>query len=376
MKKLLTIILISALAISSAACSSGSEEGGSTNETTVAETTTGKAELDKEKLDSTIKEHKFKGIVYITKDGKPIYESVTGKNENGDALKIDSPMFIGSVSKQFCAAGIMLLSEQGKLSVDDKLEKYYPEYKIGKDITLKNLLSMRSGILDMVNQAKVDGISEDKTDEENTKIIMNWIFKQELQEKPDTHYKYSNTNYFLLSNIIEKLTGQKYIDFMRKNFFEPLKMDGTGSLDGVGYSTAFKYVDKGTKVEIIYGEATTGDESDYTIKGDMLTIGGLTYKKTDGTQKTVESSATPQPDSALLGTWENTDEEGSVIFNADGTGTVKSKAIESAFTFEDKGSSVEMKFTGTDAQTSSYTIEDGKLTMTAADGTVSHFTKK
>ena len=108
----------------------------------------------------------------------------------------------------------------------------------------------------------------------------------------------------------------------------------------------------------------------------MLTIGGLTYKKTDGTQKTVESSATPQPDSALLGTWENTDEEGSVIFNADGTGTVKSKAIESAFTFEDKGSSVEMKFTGTDAQTSSYTIEDGKLTMTAADGTVSHFTKK
>ena len=236
MKKLLTIILISALAISSAACSSGSKEGGSTNETTVAETTTGKAELDKEKLDSTIKEHKFKGIVYITKDGKTIYESVTGKNENGDALKIDSPMFIGSVSKQFCAAGIMLLSEQGKLSVDDKLEKYYPEYKIGKDITLKNLLSMRSGILDMVNQAKVDGISEDKTDEENTKIIMNWIFKQELQEKPDTHYKYSNTNYFLLSNIIEKLTGQKYIDFMRKNFFEPLKMDGTGSLDEISDS--------------------------------------------------------------------------------------------------------------------------------------------
>ncbi|MBQ3265042.1 MAG: hypothetical protein IJH07_04620 [Ruminococcus sp.] len=152
--------------------------------------------------------------------------------------------------------------------------------------------------------------------------------------------------------------------------------DGTGSLDGTGYSTAFKYVDKGTKVEIIYGEATTGDESDYTIKGDTLTIGGLTYKKTDGTKKAVESSATPQPDSALLGTWENTDEEGSVIFNADGTGTVKSKAIESAFTFEDKGSSVEMKFTGTDAQTSSYTIEDGKLTVTAADGTVSHYTKK
>ena len=95
---------------------------------------------------------------------------------------------------------------------------------------------MRSGILDMVNQAKVDGISEDKTDEENTKIIMNWIFKQELQEKPDTHYKYSNTNYFLLSNIIEKLTGQKYIDFMRKNFFEPLKMDGTGSLDEISDS--------------------------------------------------------------------------------------------------------------------------------------------
>ncbi|MBQ9673534.1 MAG: hypothetical protein IJV39_02790 [Ruminococcus sp.] len=157
--------------------------------------------------------------------------------------------------------------------------------------------------------------------------------------------------------------------------------DGTGSLNGEGYSTEFKYVDKGSKVEFIYGETTTGEENDYTIKGDTLSLtsegyGTLTYKKTDDTQKATESSAVAQPDSALLGTWKNTKEDETLTFNADGTGSIKSKATKSSFTFEDKGSSVELKFATTDSQTISYTLKDGKLTITAADGTVSHFTKK
>lgn len=156
--------------------------------------------------------------------------------------------------------------------------------------------------------------------------------------------------------------------------------DGTGSIDGTGYSTPFNYTDKGDKIVFTYEGSTAGQESKYTIKNDTLSITSddsttLTYKKTDK-KKAAESSAVAQPDSKLLGTWQSTDEDADITFNEDGTGSIKAKATETKFTFEDKGESVEVKLGNTDPQTSAYKIEDGKLTMTAADGTVSHFTKK
>lgn len=94
-------------------------------------------------------------------------------------------MYIGSISKQFCSAAILMLRDQGKLSLDNTLDTYYPEYTAGKNITLKNLLSMRSGIPDMVVKTpeaalQVEDVSSDKTEEENVAAIKEWILNSLL----------------------------------------------------------------------------------------------------------------------------------------------------------------------------------------------------
>lgn len=227
MKKILAVILSFTLALSFAACSSGNADSGDAAETAAADI----SDEIKENMDRVLTKKSFEGIVCLTQNGSVVYQSVTGKDESGADLTIDSTMYIGSISKQFCAAAIMLLRDQGKLSVDDTLDKYFPEYSNGKDITLKNLLSMRSGIPDMV--CNVDDISPDKTEAENTALIKEWIFSQPLEFEPGSSHKYCNSNYFLLSNIVEQVSGQVYHDFIRKNFFEPLEMTHSGFVNEV-----------------------------------------------------------------------------------------------------------------------------------------------
>ncbi|MGN0502016.1 MAG: serine hydrolase, partial [Ruminococcus sp.] len=230
MKKLLAFIFSFVLALSAVACSSRNSDSNSTVDTTAAATI---GEDMKERMDKALKRNYFEGIVCLTQNGSVIYQSATGKDEKDEDLTVDTTMYIGSVSKQFCAAAIMMLRDQGKLSVDDTLDKYFPEYSNGKDITLKNLLSMRSGIPNMVSEGKVDGISSDKTEAENVALIKEWIFSQPLLFEPDSSLSYSNSNYFLLGNIVEQVSGQAYSDFIRKNIFEPLGMTHSGFVDEV-----------------------------------------------------------------------------------------------------------------------------------------------
>jgi CubicO group peptidase (beta-lactamase class C family) len=146
-------------------------------------------------------------------------------------------MPVGSVSKQFCAAAILMLRDKGELSLDDTLSKYFPEYEIGKDITLKQLLSMQSGIYDMVNEGVVDDMSADNSEEANTEVIKNWIFSKELKFEPGSTMSYSNSNYFLLGNIVEQVSGEKYMDFLRENIFKPIGMNNTGDPESKGRAT-------------------------------------------------------------------------------------------------------------------------------------------
>lgn len=239
MKKILAVILSIALAMSAAACSTGNTDSSDTVETTAAETTTAiettapatiRTEI-KEKLDDTVDGYDFQGIVYLTQNGSVIYQWTTGEDENGADLTVDTTMYLGSLSKQFCAAAILLLRDQGKLSVDDTLDTYFPEYTYGKDVTLKNLLSMRSGIDEMLGGDL--NISDDKTEAENIVSIKKWVFSKPLLFEPNSDYMYSNTNYFLLGNIVEQVSGQSYNDFIRENIFEPLGMTHSGFVSEV-----------------------------------------------------------------------------------------------------------------------------------------------
>ncbi len=142
---------------------------------------------------------------------------------------------IASVSKQFTAASILMLCEQGRLSTSDTLDKFFPDYGGADKVQIHHLLAMRSGIGDYVTAYKdsdniPDGLSAGNTAEQNRRVIEKWIFENTVPA-PDITYDYSNSNFFLLAEIIEQVSGMPYEDFITKNILEPLKMSSTGFQD-------------------------------------------------------------------------------------------------------------------------------------------------
>ena len=184
-----------------------------------------------EYLDKQMEDYNVNGVAYITKNGKVIAQSTRGmaNTSEGKEVTIDTLFPIGSNSKQFCAVAIFMLNEQGKLSLDDTLSKYFPEYTAGADVTIRQMLTMRSGIRDFQEGAfrefepTVGG-----TQEENQQKILDWLNTKKLKFKPGGGYGYSNTNMLLLSMIIEKITGESYENFIKENIFAPLGMVNSG----------------------------------------------------------------------------------------------------------------------------------------------------
>lgn len=254
MKKMIAILLAAALLVfAAAACSSGKggadkedkEKSGSSSQDKSEEAKTDGEDNEAQKaVDKLLEEEDFTGVVFSEKDGRIIAAAARGSLENGDPIKTDTPMPIGSVSKQFCAAAVLKLQEEGRLSIDDTLDKYFPEYKAGAKVTLKNLLSMRSGVPN-IDEGIYSIATDDKTEEENIAAIKEWLFPQPLGFEPDKFYEYSNTNFMLLAYIIEDITGKKYIDYLREVILKPLGMEHTGDigemLAGAEWAGGVKY---------------------------------------------------------------------------------------------------------------------------------------
>lgn len=225
MKRFLILALISLLFMSAVSCSSSEKTKSNLKESKPSASV-------KAKIEKALKNSDYKGIAIVTYKGKTVLNYSNGKDENGDKLTVNSSMYIGSVSKQFCAAAVMILRDKGKLNVNDKLSKYFPKYKNAEKLTLKNLLTMRSGLPVMID-GKAGSISPEKSESENVKVITKAIFTPKLSFKPDTKYEYANANYFLLANVVEKVSGKSYTKFVRENIFKPLGMNNSGFVDEV-----------------------------------------------------------------------------------------------------------------------------------------------
>ena len=137
------------------------------------------ADSVKKQLDEALSKEAFKGVTQIVRGDTVIYQYTDGSDDNGQPMTIDASLPIGSVSKQFCAAAVMLLCDRGKLSLDDKLDKYYSDYKSGNNITIKNLLNMSSGIPDYYGMF-MDGSKLGADEAENIKKIKEVLFAEEL----------------------------------------------------------------------------------------------------------------------------------------------------------------------------------------------------
>jgi CubicO group peptidase (beta-lactamase class C family) len=188
----------------------------------------------KEKIDALVGAQPANGVtpgiaVAIAKNGQTIYENSAGVRDvsSNAPMLITTPQSIGSTTKQFTAAAILLLQQEKKLSIDDKLSKYVPEYVHGDKITLRQMLNMVSGISDDDPAIYGDHLTQPIT---RQKMFAN-LNKLALMWKPGTHMLYCNTNYNLLGLIVERVSGQSYLGFLRERIFSPLGMSSTSTID-------------------------------------------------------------------------------------------------------------------------------------------------
>ena len=208
-------------------------------------------------LDDIITSNKYRGTVYVKIGNALEYIGTNGFSDKDKHTKnsTDTCFRIASLTKQFTAVAVMQLVEDGKISLDDTIDKYFPSYKYGKKITVKNLLTMTSGIKDYINkdgntdteaytESQIDfKVSKKNSAKENKKEIMDWIFDQKLNFEPDEKYMYSNSAYFLLGDIIEQVSKTSYESYVEKNILKPTGMMNTGfeSTDklAVGYQDIY-----------------------------------------------------------------------------------------------------------------------------------------
>jgi CubicO group peptidase (beta-lactamase class C family) len=132
---------------------------------------------------------------------------------------------VGSISKQFTAAAILLAVEQGKMSLDDPVSKYYPDLTRANEITIRELLSHTSGYEDYAPQ---DYIIPAWTKPLAPDALLDRWAKKPLDFDPGTQWQYSNTNFVLAGRIFEKATGQPLLPFLQKQIFDPLGMSTAG----------------------------------------------------------------------------------------------------------------------------------------------------
>jgi CubicO group peptidase (beta-lactamase class C family) len=162
--------------------------------------------------------------VLVAKDGQVLLRKAYGlaNLELGVPMQPDMVFEIASVTKQFTAAAILLLQERGKLSVNDEITKYLPEYPThGQTITIDHLLTHRSGIPDLPSLPEW---WPRRREDMNVQQVIGLFKDKPLAFSPGEKLSYSNSGYILLGAIIEKASGKSYEDFIEQEIFAPLGM--------------------------------------------------------------------------------------------------------------------------------------------------------
>jgi CubicO group peptidase (beta-lactamase class C family) len=180
-------------------------------------------------LNATYKLWGFSGSVLVARNGCVILSKGYGLADKTFNISNNpqTKFFIGSITKQFTAVCIMILKERCILKLDDPIIKYLPEYPRpnGEKITIRHLLTHTSGIPNYTNFPEV---LLKRTQPSSTKYLIDLFKKQPLEFEPGSDFKYSNSGYLLLGEIIELVSGQSYEAFLHHEILKPLKMKNSG----------------------------------------------------------------------------------------------------------------------------------------------------
>jgi CubicO group peptidase (beta-lactamase class C family) len=186
------------------------------------------AEVDKIVAEALAADQVPSASVAIVRDGKIAFTKAYGKANDGLPARTDLPYQIASNSKQFTAMALLLLEDEGKLSLDDHVSKYLPGISEGDRITLRELLAHTSGIQDFWPQ---DYSFEAMSHPTKPQAIVDRWAKKPLDFQPGDQWQYSNTAYVVAGMIAEKVSGEPLVSFLEKRIFQPLGMTSVKDQD-------------------------------------------------------------------------------------------------------------------------------------------------
>ena len=168
--------------------------------------------------------------VAVVKGGKLVYARAYGDAVLDPATPAEPGMrySIGSISKQFCAAAILLLQQEGKLSLDDPVAKWVPDVTRAREVTIRELLSHTSGYQDYWPQ---DYVMPNMLKPTTAQQILDGWARIPLDFDPGTKWQYSNTNFVLAGLIVEKASGMPFMQFVTERIFKPLNMRSVLDID-------------------------------------------------------------------------------------------------------------------------------------------------
>ena len=168
--------------------------------------------------------------IAVVKGGKIVYLQAYGDARLEPKLAATPEMqySVGSISKQFTAAAILLLQEQGKLTLDDPVSKYVPGLTRGNEVTIRQLLSHTSGYQDYWPQ---DYVMQPMLQPTSAQQILDQWAKIPLDFDPGTKWQYSNTNYVIAGLIVEKVAGMPMLQLLQQRVFAPLGMKSIANVD-------------------------------------------------------------------------------------------------------------------------------------------------
>jgi CubicO group peptidase (beta-lactamase class C family) len=191
-----------------------------------------KPQIDTARMEQVIQSYvanrQFMGSVLVAQDGKLLLDKSYGyANLEWQVSNTPTTKFrLGSVTKQFTAASILLLEERGKLKVEDTVKKYMPDAPAAWDkVTIFHVLTHTSGIPSLTSFPE---FRSKEAQAMTPQQLVDWFRDKPLEFEPGTKWNYSNSGYILLGYLIEKVSGQSYIDFLQQNIFTPLGMKDSG----------------------------------------------------------------------------------------------------------------------------------------------------
>lgn len=236
----------------------------------------------------------FNGSILVAKNGQVIYEDYKGVADfrKRTPITIHTPMHLASISKTFTGMTILHLWENGQLSLDDNLQKYFPKLPY-YGITIRMLLSHRTGLPNYVYFMEK---GFDRNRKATNQDVINFMManKPKITARPDRAFQYCNTNFLLLASIVEKVTDMPFPEYMKDSVFIPLGMQD---------SYVFSIKDTAKYIPTYSGnrpfpmnnvDCTYGDKNVYSTVRDLLRWDRSLYAHTFVKPSTLKMAFTPQ----------------------------------------------------------------------------------